>query len=209
VPAEERAPSPETKNDAESGSGRDGPVLDSVRPGDHAQRLQVGRLHLGRPGGGRGASQMQSRPASEPRGEEEAAEGHGQVPLGPRHPGEDPGGGVQRGLRGAEEITAHVAPGQETLQDRDTQTGYLLYLLSQSRPGRLKVPPPSPRDTNGWGVGPQAPVWQSWQLRLMRGNSSIHPPPYILLSTILQNQNTFICKNKKTQCRLAFEEHMK
>lgn len=87
---------------------------------------------------------MQSRPASEPGGEEEAAEGHGQVPLGPRHQREDPGGGVQRGLRGAQEITPHVASGQETLQDRDTQTRYLLYFISQSRPGRVKVPPPLP-----------------------------------------------------------------
>lgn len=165
VPAEERATSAESKNDAESGSGRDGPLLDSVRPGEPAQRLQVGRLHLGRPGGRRGTgSQVQSRPASEPRGEEEAAEGHGQVPLGPRHQGADPRGGLQRGLRGAQEITPHPAPGQETLQDRDTQTGYLLHLISQSRPGCLKVSPPgvptwcphpSPRDKHGWVIGAQ------------------------------------------------------
>lgn len=94
VPVEEWATSSEIQNDAESGPGWDGPVMDSVRLGDHAQRLQVDWLHLGRTGGGRGASEMQSRSASEPRGEEAAAEGHGQVPLGPRHQREDPGGGV-------------------------------------------------------------------------------------------------------------------
>lgn len=82
---------------------------------------------------------MQSRPAPEQGGEEEKTEGHGQVPLSPRHQGEDPGGGVQRGLRGAEEITPHITSGQETLQDRDPQTGYMLHLLSQSCAGCLKV----------------------------------------------------------------------
>lgn len=138
---------------------------------------------------------MQSRPASEPWGEEEEAEGHGQVPLGPRHPREDPGGGVQRGLRGAKEITPHVAPGQETLQDRDTQTGYLLHLISQSRPGCLKVPPPSPGDKSGWVIGPQAPVWQSWQLRLMRANLNAYITLPFCFTPTLQNQNIFIRKN--------------
>lgn len=80
---------------------------------------------------------MQSRPAPEQRGEEEEAQGHGQVPLGPRHQGADPGGGVQRGLRGAAEAAPHFTPGQKTLQDRDPQTGNLLHLLSQSRAGCL------------------------------------------------------------------------
>ena len=104
---------------------------------------------------------MQIRPAAEPGGEAAAAEGHGQVPLGPRHPGEDPGGGVQRGLRGAEEAAAHLAPRQETLQDRDPQTGYLLHLLSQPRVGCVRAtrtPPPAPRGDSraGWvGAGLQ------------------------------------------------------
>ena len=140
-------PTPENQDDAEPGPGRVGPLLDSVRPGDHAHRPQVGRLHLGRPDGGRGTSQVQIRPAAEPRGEAAAAEGHGQVPLGPRHPGADPGGGVQRGLRGAAEAAAHLAPRQETLQDRDPQTGYLLHLLSEPRVGRVRATrtPPAPR----------------------------------------------------------------
>lgn len=120
---------------------------------------------------------MQSRPAPEQGGEEEEAEGHGQVPLGPRHQREDPGGGFQRGLRGAEEITPHFAPGQETLQDRDPQTGYLLHLLSQSRVGCLKVPPVPAHETEMFGlIGLRRMlgvnwVWQGWQLqgRLMTG----------------------------------------
>lgn len=112
--------------------------MDPVRPGVDAQRPQVGRLHLGRADRGRGAAgQMQSRAAAEQGGEEEAAAGHGQVPLRARNPGADPGGGVQRGLRGAAQAAAHVAPGQETLQDRDPQTGYLLHLLPEPRVGCL------------------------------------------------------------------------
>lgn len=139
---EERQPTPRTKNDAESGSSWGGPLLDSGRSRDDAQRPQVSRLHLWRADGGRGKGQMQIRPAPEQGGEEEEAESHGQVPLGPRHQREDPGGGVQRGLRGTEEITPHPTPGQETLQDRDPQTGYMLHLLSQPRVGCLRVTPP-------------------------------------------------------------------
>lgn len=131
-------PQSECKNDAESGSSRGGPLLDPVRPGDDAQRPQVGRLHLGRADRGRGAAvQVQSRAAAEQGGEEEAAEGHCKVPLRARHPGADPGGGVQRGLRGAAQAAAHVAPGQETVKDRDPQTGYMLHLLPEPRVGCL------------------------------------------------------------------------
>lgn len=101
---------PETKDDAQPGPGGGGPLLDSVRPGVDAQRPQVGWLHLGRADGGGRQTQVQSRSAPEQGGEEEEAEGHGEVPLGPRHQREDPGGGVQRGLRGAAETAPHLAP---------------------------------------------------------------------------------------------------
>lgn len=135
----EKGPTPKPEDDAESGSDRNGPLLDSVRPGGDAERPESGRLRLGRARGGRGQGQVQSRAAAEPRGEAAAAEGHGQVPLRARHQGAHPRGGVQRGLRGAAEITAHPASGQEALQDRDPQTGHLLHLLSQSRAGRLEA----------------------------------------------------------------------
>lgn len=126
------------KDDAEPGPGGGRPLLDAVRPGDAVERSQVGGMRVGRAGGGGGAAQVPGRAAAEPGGEAAAAAGHGQVPLGPRHQGADPGGGVQRGLRGAPEAAPHLAPWQETLQDRDPQTGYLLHLLPEPRVGRLK-----------------------------------------------------------------------
>lgn len=105
---------------------------------------------------------MQIRSTPEQRGEEEEAEGYGQVPIGPRHQRTDPGGGVQRGLRGAEEITPHLTSRQETLQDRDPQTGYMLHLLSQSRVGCLKMTPPPSSMTKKWFSWVRLDSWASF-----------------------------------------------
>lgn len=63
---------------------------------------------------------------------------NGEIPNCARDAGADTRRGFQRGLHRAEEIAADAAPGQKTLQDRNSPTRHLLHRLSKSRTRCIK-----------------------------------------------------------------------
>ena len=82
---------------------------------------------------GRRSPRRRARARAQQGGEEAEEARHRQISIRARHQGARPRGGLQRGLRGAEEAAAHDPPQQEAEQDRDPAAGALLHLLSQPR----------------------------------------------------------------------------